>query len=249
MRQEYPGKKKIILFVNEGEDILKTKKQLQILHKIRKEVVKLKQMCDKYQQYLADNLIIINSKEKLEKLRECETKLANITLAILDSKSTFSEGRDLWNDLKDYSNKKINVPTKLKRYSKKEIEDVTIIDVLRRSRNWEEHPQKTNQILYRLMADELDFQILLELLYKVDKLSAYEINALSEEELRLMLVNSESLHSQIYTLQNEFDKIKGDILKREDITDQQKKIFQDFLNFIPKEENIVLLDGENKEDN
>lgn len=93
---------------------MKTKKQLQILHKIRKEVVKLKQMCDKYQQYLADNLIIINSKEKLEKLRECETKLVNITLAILDSKSTFSEGRDLWNDLKDYSNKKINVPTKLK---------------------------------------------------------------------------------------------------------------------------------------
>lgn len=100
-----------------------------------------------------------------------------------------------------------------------------------------------------LMADELDFQILLELLYKADKLSAYEMNALSEEELRLMLANSESLHSQIYTLQNEFDKIKGDILKREDITDQQKKIFQDFLNFIPKEENIVLLDGENKEDN
>lgn len=71
----------------------------------------------------------------------------------------------------------------------------------------EEHPQKTNQILYRFMADELDFQILLELTYRADILSLYEMQALDQEEFRVMISNSESLHSQIYTLQNKRSNI------------------------------------------
>ena len=186
---------------------MKTKKELQILFKIRKETNKLKEMCYKYQQYLEDNPVIINSKEKLEKLRECETKLANIIIAILDSQSTFSKCNTQWNELKEYANKIVEVPRKLKRYSSEDVEGIAIIDVLRRARNWEEHPQKTNQILYRFMADELDFQILLELTYRADILSLYEMQALDQEEFRVMISNSESLHSQIYTLQNKRSNI------------------------------------------
>ena len=65
---------------------MKTKKELQTLFKIRKETNKLKEMCYKYQQYLGDNPVITNSKEKLEKLRECETKLANIVRVNIESR-------------------------------------------------------------------------------------------------------------------------------------------------------------------
>ncbi len=228
---------------------MKTKKELQILFKIRKETNKLKEMCYKYQQYLEDNPVIINSKEKLEKLRECETKLANIIIAILDSQSTFSKCNTQWNDLKEYANKIVEVPRKLKRYSSEDVEGIAIIDVLRRARNWEEHPQKTNQILYRFMADELDFQILLELTYRADILSLYEMQALDQEEFRVMISNSESLHSQIYTLQNELGKIKEEILQNENISDEQKKNFCDFLDFMPDDENIMLSDNDVEESN
>lgn len=222
---------------------LKTKKELQILFKIRKDTNKLKEMCYEYQQYLEDNPVITKSKEKLEKLRECETKLANIIIAILDSQSTFSKYNTQWNDLKEYANKIVEVPRKLKRYSGEDVEGIAIIDVLRRARNWEEHPQKTNQILYRFMADELDFQILLELTYRADILSLHEMQALDQEEFRVMISNSESLHSQIYTLQNELGKIKDEILQNENISDEQKKIFCDFLDFMPDDENIILSDS------
>ena len=86
---------------------MKTKKELQIFFKIRKDTNKLKEMCYEYQQYLEDNPVIIKSKEKLEKLRECETKLANIIIAILDSQSTFSKYNTQWNDLKEYANKRV----------------------------------------------------------------------------------------------------------------------------------------------
>ncbi len=206
-------------------------------------------MCYKYQQYLEDNPVIINSKEKLEKLRECETKLANIIIAILDSQSTFSKCNTQWNELKEYANKIVEVPRKLKRYSSEDVEGIAIIDVLRRARNWEEHPQKTNQILYRFMADEFDFQILLELTYRADILSLYEMQALDQEEFRVMISNSESLHSQIYTLQNELGKIKEAILQNENISDEQKKNFRDFLDFMPDDENIMLSDNDVEESN
>ena len=67
-------------------------------------------MCYAYQQYLEENPIIFNSKEKLDKLRECETKLANIIIAILKSQSAFSKSDIQWNDLKEYANKKVVYP-------------------------------------------------------------------------------------------------------------------------------------------
>lgn len=51
------------------------------------------------------------------------------------------------------------------------------------------------------------FQILLELTYRADILSLYEMQALDQEEFRVMISNSESLHSQIYTLQNKRSNI------------------------------------------
>ena len=228
---------------------MKTKKELRILSKIRKEINKLKEMCYAYQQYLEENPIIFNSKEKLDKLRECETKLANIIIAILKSQSAFSKSDIQWNDLKEYANKKVDVPQRLKRYSGEDIESIAIIDVLRRERHWEEHPEKTDQILYRFMADELDFQILLGLTYRADVLSLHEIQTLDEEEFRTMISNSESLHSCIYALQNELDKIKDEILQNENITKEQKKNFFDFLEFMPNDNNIVLLDNDIEESN
>lgn len=151
--------------------------------------------------------------------------------------------------MKEYANKIVEVPRKLKRYSGEDVEGIAIIDVLRRARNWEEHPQKTNQILYRFMADELDFQILLELTYRADILSLYEMQALDQEEFRVMISNSESLDSQIYTLQNELGKIKDEILQNENISDEQKKIFCDFLDFMPDDENIMLSDSDVEESN
>ncbi len=151
--------------------------------------------------------------------------------------------------MKEYANKIVEVPRKLKRYSGEDVEGIAIIDVLRRARNWEEHPQKTNQILYRFMADELDFQILLELTYRADILSLYEMQALDQEEFRVMISNSESLDSQIYTLQNELGKIKDEILQNENISDEQKKNFCDFLDFMPDDENIMLSDSDVEESN
>ena len=120
--------------------------------------------------------------------------------------------------------------------------------MLRRARHWEEHPEKTDQILYRFMADELDFQILLGLTYRADVLSLHEIQTLDEEEFRTMISNSESLHSCIYALQNELDKIKDEILQNENITKEQKKNFFDFLEFMPNDNNIVLLDNDDIEE-
>lgn len=59
-------------------------------------------------------------------------------------------------------------------------------------------------------------------------MSLYEMQALDQEEFRVMISNSESLHSQIYTLQNELGKIKEEILQNENISDEQKKNFCDF---------------------
>ena len=146
-------------------------------------------------------------------------------------------------------NKKIPVPRKLKQYSKEEIEEVSIIDVLRRARNWEEHPQKTNQRLYRLMADGLDFQIILQLLYKIDKLSLCEINSLSQKEFEKMITNSESLHSKIFLLQNEIEKKQEHILECENVTEEQKKVLQEFLNFIPNKKNVKIDYSTQKNDN
>lgn len=229
--------------------LLKTEKQLEIILKVRKEILKLEELCYKYQQYLENNEIIINSEENQEKLRECETKLTNIILAILDSQSTFSASKLLLDELRIYVNKKIPVPRKLKQYSEEEIEEVSIIDVLRRARNREEHPQKTNQRLYRLMADGLDFQIILQLLYKIDKLSLCEINSLSQKEFEKMITNSESLHSKIFLLQNEIEKKQEHILECENVTEEQKKVLQEFLNFIPNKKNVKIDYSTQKNDN
>lgn len=224
---------------------MKTKKDLQSLLKIRQETNKLKELCFNYQEYLGNNPLIINTEEKLEKLREYETKLTNIIIAILDSKRVFAESESQWRDLNEYMNQTIEVPQKLKRYSNKE--SMPIRDVLRRARNWEEHPDKADQVVCRFMADELDFQILLQLTYKVEILSLNEVNALSQEEKNKMIANSESLHSRIYTLQNEIDKIKDYIFENENVTEKQKKNLQDLLEFVPNEDNVILLDSDKKE--
>ena len=90
---------------------------------------------------------------------------------------------------------------------------------------------------------------MLELTYRADILSWYEMQALDQEEFRVMISNSESLHSQIYTLQNELGKIKEEILQNENISDEQKKNFCDFLDFMPDDENIMLSDNDVEESN
>lgn len=80
-------------------------------------------------------------------------------------------------------------------------------------------------------------------------MSLYEMQALDQEEFRVMISNSESLHSQIYTLQNELGKIKEEILQNENISDEQKKSFCDFLDFMPDDENIMLSDNDVEESN
>ena len=228
---------------------MKSKNDLQILFKIRKECVNLNEILLKYQEYLESNPIIIDSKEKLKKLRECETKLANLIIAALNSEKVFCKSKTQWSDLHDYANKKMEVPQKLKQYIDEKSKDgVSIITVLRRARNWEEHPEKTNQILYRFMADEIDFQKLLKLAYRVDLLSLHEIQALDQEEFRMMISNSETLHSRIYSTQNEIDKVKDYIFENENTTDEQRKMIREFLEFVPNEENVILLEKNKKEE-
>ena len=90
------------------------------------------------------------------------------------------------------------------------------------------------------MADGLDFQIILQLLYKIDKLSLCEINSLSQKEFEKMITNSESLHSKIFLLQNEIEKKQEHILECENVTEEQKKVLQEFLNFIPNKKNVKI---------
>lgn len=228
---------------------MKTKKDLQILFKIRKESVNINEILFEYQEYLKKNPIIIDSKEKLKKLRECETKLANVIIAVLNSKEVFCKSKTQLSDLKDYAYQLMDVPQKFKRYTDEKSKDgVSIIDVLRRARNWEEHPEKANQMLYRFMADEIDFQKLLELAYRVDSLSSHEIQELDQDELRKMISNSETLHSRIYSLQSELEKVKDYIFENENTTDEQRKRLQEFLEFVPDEENVILLEKNTKEE-
>lgn len=84
---------------------------------------------------------------------------------------------------------------------------------------------------------------------KVSKLSLCEINSLSQKEFEKMITNSESLHSKIFLLQNEIEKKQEHILECENVTEEQKKVLQEFLNFIPNKKNVKIDYSTQKNDN
>lgn len=217
---------------------MKTDKQLMKLIRIIEKAKEAEYAGNIYSDYLKANFMSLDSKTNLNKLRDFESKLSNVLGAILDSKDIFDNSEQDWNIIMMEAQQKYSV--KHEGCTKNE----ELQKILRIARNWEEHPDKVNQIAYRYAADRVDPYVLFNLLGGIGVLLNKETKNLSDDELQRMVANSEALHSRIYFIQSSMGKIKDIILNNAEISSEIKKTFSDFLDFEPNQGNVILDDDE-----
>lgn len=193
-----------------------------------------------YQCYLEKNLVSIDVKTKLKKLHSWQYELSNLLTAVLASESVFVKQSFLWENLRDDSSVNVEVPDRLSKFFD-DSDDISLSRVLAISRNWGQHIQKINQEKYCLLADTIDFQIMIQILYKIYELINGEIALLSEDELQLMLAVSSDLNQNISALKVELAKLLPYIHSNPLCTEGQKKMLRSFMEFEPDEDNVKLI--------
>lgn len=219
---------------------MKSEKDLKMLLKFKNayEITEAKGYA--YQKFVEDNPVNLDARKKLELFRAWYSSLSDLISSIFHQKKMFDRSMHQLEEVLDYFGKEVEIPNYID--STKLNEGISLIRVLRIGRNWEGHPDKINQEDYKLLADNLDNQVLMKGFYLIHQLLSSEMKSLDKEEIRVMIATSYELKSSIREIQNMLIQVKPYLETQEEYTPELRDNLEKYIEFVPNKDNVCFVD-------
>jgi hypothetical protein len=183
--------------------------------------------------------------EKQRKYQEWYSMVSNIIGSVLESKSAFPNSLDTWEQTRRFLIQEVNIPNNLRPLFS-EGGCVSLDRVLRIARNHQEHPEKTDQIRYLLLADSIPSMIILQALCHIWNLVVEEWNSLSEDERIRVIVRSTELKRNMVTIQQCLMQLVPAFSKDPRVKPEVYEQLMQMIEFVPSDENIIAVYNESK---
>lgn len=223
---------------------MKSDRNLKILLRLKDAYNAAEKNAFDYHQFTKENPICLDARKQLKLFRMWYCSLSDLVNSLYQEKQVFDNSLNKLDDVIKYFDMDVIIPDYIDR--SKLTQGISLKTVLRIGRNWKDHPDKINQEEYKLLADHLDNQVLLKGLFLIQQLLSSEFKSLDKEEKRIMLATSSELKSSLKAIQNTVNQIKPFLESKKEFTPELRKSLDEFMEFIPNKDNVILVDDEIK---
>ena len=184
--------------------------------------------------------------EKQRKYQEWYSMVSNIMESVLKSQPAFLNSLDTWNQTRVFLTQEVSIPKNLRPLFS-EADCVTLDRVLRIARNHQEHPDKTNQFQYLLLADTIPSKIIMQAFGRIWNLIVEEWNSLSEDDRVRMTAGSTELKRNMVTIQQSLAQLVPAFQKDHRVKPEVYEQLMHMIEFVPSDENIIAVYNKSKE--
>lgn len=207
-----------------------------------------KALDEEYKEYYAlinREGINLDTDRVLSKRQKVRSRITNLADTVKNQEGIFKNKHttEWYEEFTHYINLKVDPPSNLKSLFT-EKDNLSFFHVIKVERNYEEHPDKYDQIRYVMLADYLLDDSYFQLYDLISFIVNRTTRHLSVEECNILLGNNVRLHRWLPGCKNEIRKAEQIIMTDSRVSQGVRDVFQSFMNFELTGNNIVVIPNE-----